>query len=95
MISQGRHEAVCERIRKDLKANGVILIVLGDEKLSGVTYQFENDAMAAALPGILRQMAANVEASGIPVVAVNGSEPSETKTETKPESPKGKRKKGK
>jgi len=59
-IGPGKYDPWCTRIREEIGATGVVLIVFGGTFGSGFSMQAPPD-LTAALPKILRDVAAGIE----------------------------------
>jgi hypothetical protein len=62
MIGPGKYDDVCTRVREELGAQGVIVAVLGGPFGNGFSLQATSAEITDALPGILRNMAGQIEA---------------------------------
>ena len=62
MTDKRKYEADCERVRRKQKALGVLLIVVHGVKGDGFSASMHPD-LAKAIPGMLRSVADEIEAS--------------------------------
>ena len=62
MIGPGKYDDVCTRVREELRATGVIVAVIGGDLGNGFSVQTTSLEITGALPGILRDMAGQIEA---------------------------------
>lgn len=60
-IGEGKYDDVCTRVREELQAVGVVLIVMGGPKGNGFEVQFVHEHMLRYLPSVLRKTADSVE----------------------------------
>lgn len=65
MIGPGKYNSMCDKVREDLNAEGVILIVYGGVLGDGFEAQLPA-AIAHNMPRVLRQVADQIEASSSP-----------------------------
>lgn len=61
-LGEGKYDVLCSLVRGLAKAEGAILMVLGGRLGSGFSAQLPPEA-AARLPGLLREMANEIEKS--------------------------------
>ena len=65
-LGPGKYDAEVTDLRERLKASGVLLLVFGAERGEGFSAQL-SPALTLEMPGMLRQIADIIEASGIDV----------------------------
>lgn len=63
-LGAGRYDEEVTELRERLKAQGILLLVVNGERGSGFSAQLSTDDVFA-LPSVLRQMADQIEGSGI------------------------------
>ncbi len=62
----GKYDAECTALRERVKAEGVIVVVFGGDRGAGFSAQLSPN-MTMALPKILRDIADQIESSGVQV----------------------------
>jgi hypothetical protein len=62
-IGPGKYDALCTHVREQLKARGVLLIVLGGEQGNGFACQADLTT-TLALPDLLEHIARQIRADG-------------------------------
>ena len=63
MLGPGKYDELCTQAREHAQARGVLLLVIGGTKGSGFSVQADLET-TLKVPGILRLLAAQIEADG-------------------------------
>jgi hypothetical protein len=61
-IGPGKYDHLCTYVREHAHADGVLLIVLGGNLGNGYSCQSATEDLPKVLPGLLRQIASQIEA---------------------------------
>lgn len=64
-LGPGKYDSYCTNVRIETQADGVLLIVINGKLGSGFSVQTSKLEVLANLPGVLRNVADQIEKSGV------------------------------